>query len=57
MWMCGGGRFSSREGPFASHQLRMSLAGPRGAAEGPAAALIDSRLDAACHLPALVFAH
>lgn len=35
----------------------MSLAGPRGAAEGPAAALIDSRLDAACHLPALVFAH
>lgn len=34
VWMCGGGRVSGREGPFASHQLRMSLAGPRSAAEG-----------------------
>lgn len=38
VWMRGGGRVSRREGPFASHQLRMSLAGPCGGAEGPVGA-------------------
>lgn len=58
--VCGcvvGGELAAEKGHLQATSSECHLLGLVVVLKGPSERLIDSRLDAACHLPALVFAH